>query len=71
MGNQIKGAIISFDKDYHEADAENIARAIRMIKGVADVTFSVADTDDWMNRSRIKREIHQDLYDVVNKKDKQ
>lgn len=70
MSDQIKGAYIVFDKDYEEEDAKKILEAIQMIKGVIAVETNIVDSSDWMNRRRIENEIHMELIDVVQKRDK-
>jgi hypothetical protein len=65
MSDSIKGLIVMFDKDYKNEDAESIARAIRMIKGVGKVDFLVANIDDWLARNRVRHELKEKLWDVL------
>jgi hypothetical protein len=65
MSDRIKGFTVTLDKDYKDEDAEIIATAIGMIKGVMQVTSSVVDPGDYMNRGRIQMELRQKLYDVL------
>ena len=65
MSDRIKGLIVMFDKDYKIEDAESIAHAIRMIKGVGKVNSLVANLDDWLARNRVRHELKEKLWDVL------
>ena len=66
MSDRIKGLFVSLSGDLRDEEASPIADAIRMIKGVAAVTCSVADSDDWMARSRIRHETQMKLYGAID-----
>lgn len=51
-------------------DADGIVWAIRMIKGVADVTPVVADFEDLIARDRARREIREQVMDVLYPRDR-
>lgn len=67
MTDRLKGVIVTFDEDIREDDAEAIINAIRMIKCVASVTPSIRNSDDIMNRMKVKDEFTKDLYDLIKK----
>lgn len=65
MTDHIKGLIITFERDIREDDVDPIIEAIQMVRGVADVSRSVADSRDHMNRERIRREMREKLWEVL------
>jgi len=65
MTNRIKGIYVALDQDYRVDDAEEILAAIKMVKGVLDVTGDVSDSDDWSNRTRIRHELGNALWEVL------
>lgn len=64
MGN-IKGFTVVLDQDYKQEDANIIATAIGMIKGVQLVTDVKVDNNDYINRIHIQREITNKIYDAL------
>lgn len=65
MTDRVKGCWVSFDKDKRVDDVETLVAAIKMLKGVQDVTLSLSNSDDWMNRSRIRLELGKELLQVI------
>jgi hypothetical protein len=65
MTDRLKGLVVVLDKDIRVDDAEEIINAIRMIKGVADVQGSVANYEDYMNRSRVDRAWQERLMKLI------
>lgn len=65
MTDRVKGLYVALDRDYRDDDVQEVINAIKMIKGVQDVTNSVVDGDDWMNRSRIGFEFQSKILDVL------
>lgn len=65
MTDRLKGVVVTFNSDIREDDAESIINAIQMIKGVLKVTPSVRDHNDIMNRSKIKREIEERIWNAL------
>ncbi len=65
MTDRLKGAVVVFDRDIREDDAEAILMALRMVKGVMAVTPSVSSAEDWMNQARVKGEIRDKLYAAI------
>jgi len=70
MSDKVKGLYVSFDDDLHEETVERIVNAIKMIKGVQDVSSNVVNADDWLNRKRIAMEYQGEIYKVLNNVDK-
>lgn len=66
MTDRIKGLVVTFDKDYRDDDIEPLVSAIRMLRGVVDVSLSVADVDDHINRMRITTELRGKLFDALS-----
>ncbi|KKN39772.1 hypothetical protein LCGC14_0740120 [marine sediment metagenome] len=66
MTDRIKGVYVALDKDYRVDDAEAILDAIKMVKGVLDVTGDIVDFDDWNNRARIRIELSGKLWEVLH-----
>ena len=54
MTDSLKGVIVAFDRDIRVDDAEPLIEAIKMIKGVADVSPSVADMNDYSARVQVR-----------------
>ncbi|MGG4434406.1 hypothetical protein AAXE64_07580 [Priestia megaterium] len=70
MSNRVKGLYVSFSEDLHEETVEYITNAIKMIKGIQDVSSNVVNPDDWMNRKRIAVEFKEEIYNVLKDLDK-
>jgi hypothetical protein len=69
MTDQLKGCVVSFDRDIREDDAGLVLRAIEMLKGVQGVTPSLATPNDWMNRERVRRELGEKLWSILYPKE--
>lgn len=65
MTDRVKGLVVTLDQDIRTDDVEAIISAIRMVKYVVDVKPNVTQLDDHINRTRIKMELQQKLYDVL------
>jgi hypothetical protein len=68
MTNRYNAVVVTFDRDIREDDAEAIINAIQMLKGVLSVTPNVSDINMHVAESRVKRELTDRLYDVLNEK---
>lgn len=69
MTDRFKGCWVAFEKDIRTDDVEPLIEAIRQLRGVLAVETSVADSGDWMNRERIRRELGEKLWAVLYPKD--
>jgi len=65
MSDRIKGLVVHLDKDYKDEDAENITQALLMIKGVVQVEPIRASFEDHINRSRIKSELKEKIFNIL------
>ena len=65
MTDRIKGLVITLDGDYRDDDVDVIVNAIMMIKGVASVSKSVANPQDYMNRARIIYKVRDEIFKSV------
>ena len=66
MTDRIKGVYVALDRDYRTDDVEEILNAIKMVKGVSDITVNIVDFDDWNNRSRIRQELSAKLWEALH-----
>jgi hypothetical protein len=69
MTDRLKGCTVVFTHDIRDDDAEAILNAIRMVKGVLSVDPSLASSEDWMMRERVKSELGEKLWQVLYPKD--
>lgn len=67
MTDRLKGCTVVFENDIRTDDAEVLINSIRMLRGVLSVETNVSDTDDWMNRERIKHELTRKLWEVLGR----
>ena len=65
MTDRLKGLTVAFESDIRDDDAQCIIDAILMIKGVANVTTSISNSEDYMNRQQVKREVVDKLYKLA------
>ena len=66
MTDRHSGYIVALDADMREDDAETIAAAISMIKGVLAVTPLVSDPSEAIARLRIRRQILTKMYEAFD-----
>lgn len=64
MTQRVKGLTVAFEADFREDDIEHIIAAIKLIKGVAGVEHVEADHNDFINRSRIKHEFGEKIFNL-------
>lgn len=67
MTDRLKGVVVTFNEDIRVDDAEYIINAIKMIKGVIDVSPNIVNSDDHMIRMRVENEIRQKLWKAFSK----
>lgn len=65
MTDRVKGFHVVLEQDMRVDDVDDLRQCILMLRGVLNVTPSVAEHDDWMNRERIKREILEKIRETV------
>lgn len=67
MGNQVKGLVVTFEQDFSEEVAQEIANAIVMMKGVAKAESVPLDVSgDYLVRTRAEMEIKGKLFNFLN-----
>jgi len=67
MTTRYKGVYVTFDGDIREEDIEPTLTAIRMIKGVIDVTTKEVNFDDYSARVLVKSELELNVYEALQK----
>lgn len=61
MTDRFSTLTVVLDRDIREDDAEFIINAIRMIKGVADVSGNVSDLSEYLAMTRLKKELQSKI----------
>lgn len=69
MTDRFKGVVVTFEKEMRSDDAEELINAIRCLRNVADVAPSVDNIDDHMNRTRVRRELLGEVFELIQKKE--
>jgi hypothetical protein len=65
MTDRVQALTVVLDRDIRTDDVEHVINAIRMVKGVADVTDQhIADMDDHLARQRIRHDLGTTILDV-------
>ena len=67
MTDKYKGLIVTLDKDYREDEIDSIVTAIKMVKGVLEVTPSGARrVDDYITMERVAKELEKKIFKVFH-----
>ncbi len=66
MTDRIQAFTVTLDKDIREDDVEVVITAIYMIRHVLSVEPHVAGLDAHVARQRVRRELHELLFAVLN-----
>lgn len=69
MTDRIKGFVVTLDEDIREDDVERIRQAILSLKHVVAVNSSVVDSNDLINRQRVRMELGKKIIDIVFNED--
>jgi len=64
---RIRGLTIALTHDIREDDVDCLVSAIKQFKNVLSVNMIENMHNDWIAEERIKRELSQKLWDVLNK----
>jgi len=56
---------VALDHDIRDDDAEHLVNAIKMMRGVADVSGHVNNMEVWTAHARIRREWGEKLHEVL------
>ncbi len=67
MTDRLKGCWVAFDHDIRTDDAEPLLDAIRQLRGVAGVEPIVANSNDWMARTKVAISVQEELLAVFEK----
>jgi len=70
MTDRLKGVVVTFERDLRTDDAEDLIKAIGCLRGVLDVSPSVAKPEDYMNRERVRMELTDQLWAVLHPQSK-
>jgi hypothetical protein len=65
MTDRINGVFVTLEDDIRIDDAEHLLNAIRMVKGVVDVTPNVTDFNDHMAKVTAKIELGDKIMKVL------
>lgn len=65
MTDRISHLTVVLDKEYRDDDVKAIVNAIRMVRGVSDVTEHVADGSSWAVEQRVRSELGDKLIAVL------
>ena len=68
MTDRFHSLTVVLEREIRDDDAEPIIAAIKMIKGVAEVTGEVARGEFYAAREQAKLELRHELIDVLYKK---
>jgi hypothetical protein len=67
MTDRVRHLTVYLDKDYRNDGVVDIVVALRMVKGVADVTMNIVEGSDHVARMVVKTEIRGMIWDALNK----
>lgn len=65
LTDRIQSLTVTLHRDYRDDDVQAIIEAIRMVRGVLDVTGVVADMDSHVARERTRRAWRQVMADAL------
>jgi hypothetical protein len=65
MTDRLHYLTVTLKTDFREDDAEEIIRAIKMIKGVIDVKGGVTNVDMYVTRRRVQMELEEKLWKAL------
>ncbi len=69
MTDRFNSLTVVLAHDVREDDAEDLMKAIGMIKGIIAVKGRVVDEDDYTAQQRVRHELSKKLWDVLYSKD--
>ncbi len=65
MTDRYNALVVALDRDIRDDDAEVIINAIKMIKGVQDVTGNTVDVDAYAAHSRVTSKVIDKLFETI------
>lgn len=66
MSDPFKSLTVVLDNDYKEYEIKNLIAAIKCLRGIADVRLNPVQFEDYDNRVRIKMELRQKLFKILD-----
>jgi hypothetical protein len=63
--NRIHSFTVVLDENMREEDAEAIANAIRLMRGILRVESNVSDPGQFVAEARVRRELGDKLWEVL------
>lgn len=66
MTDRHSGFLVILKQDMREDDAEHVANAIQMVKGVLAVTPVPADATEFLHQYRVRTELAHRLHELAN-----
>lgn len=57
MTNRVKGLTVALKNDFREDDVDRLVSAIYMFEGVVGVKKSIDNSEDWINRTKVRDRI--------------
>lgn len=71
MTDRICAFTVVIENDIREDDAEVLASAIKMLKGVVEVSMNVTDVNQYIAESRVRADMGRKVLDVIYPEKKQ
>lgn len=65
MTDRIKGYVVVLEENIREDDAEEITKAIGLIKGVLTVTPVKSGVEDIFIQERVRRDLLHKVFDLI------
>lgn len=65
MSNSVKGFTVALKSDLPDESAANLKNAILCLQEVIGVESVEHDSNDWINRMQIRRELSEKLWEVL------
>lgn len=65
MTDRYNALIVVLDREIRDDDAEPLIEAIKMMKGVQDVTGNISDINSYVVESRVKRDIMVKIHNLM------
>jgi hypothetical protein len=66
MTDRICALRVALERDLRPEDVQPIIDAIKMVRGVLDVTTNTANSEVWIGYQRARHELTQRLIDALN-----
>jgi hypothetical protein len=65
MTTRISGLMVALDHDIHEDDIQEVVSAVKMIKGVLNVTTHPSDMCEYVAKERIRTELGTKILEIL------